>query len=135
MSTTLPSCGLNSPANQSISAELGAKNVEPCSSDTSLNVDFFNHLAFNVANNSESVQNNDDNLLSVDCEVDDILRLLDENNNESNNCDMSDGYLHNITSSAETTFECDSDIRLTELDSNSNYHNDFSAHVLSTGIF
>ena len=33
MSTTLPSCGLNSPANQSISAELGAKNVEPCSSE------------------------------------------------------------------------------------------------------
>ena len=51
--------------------------VKPYSSDVDLNVDNFNHLAFDVANNSKSVQNNDDNILLIDCEVDNILCLLE----------------------------------------------------------
>ena len=58
-----------------------------------LKVDDFNHLVFDVANNSKSVQNNYDNILSVDCEVDDILCLLDFKN-ENDNEDISDESDH-----------------------------------------
>ena len=78
-------------------------------SDVDLNVDDFNHLAFDVANNSKSVQNNDNNILYVDCEVDDIHFLLDEKHNKNDNKEMAAECAHNdskrnhynITSSVE----------------------------------
>ena len=66
------------------------------------------------------MHNNNENISSVDCEVDDILRLLDENTNENNSYTV------------DSTLDFDSDIMLTEFESDSNNHNEVSALVLST---
>ena len=81
-----------------------------------------------------SFQKNNENTLSVDFEVDDILHSLDTNTNYNNNCDMSDECSQKIISSIDTVLERDSDISLKEFDSNSNYPNGVSTLVLPIGI-
>ena len=70
----------------------------------------------NVADLNYILPDNNDNILSVECEVDDILCLLDDNNKNTNDSDISDEYIKNIISSADVKRECDSAVRLTDIE-------------------
>ena len=92
--------------------------VNPYSVDTSANIDDVEVDMSDVIKNS---------VFTVDCEVDDILRLLSENDNDDNCSVMSVEIIPNTTSDSEY----DTDVMLTELESNQHNPNEVSAIVSS----